>query len=297
MNKKGYLIGGTFTILFLLVLVLILACIFTPTKAVYTSSDIDDTHYCIADGTMVTLANGSHVAVEDLKGTEELMVWDMMNGKYSSAPIFFVSKNPTKVYEIIELIFSDGTAVKVVDEHAFFDVDEQKYVFITNEAEKYVGHTFNKGNTNVKLLRVNIYDEYVTAYSLVTKGHLCYYANGLLSMPGNAEGLVNIFNIENMKYNEEMMSQDIKAYGVYSYEEFCNEVFNVPQEVFNSLNGQYLKISMKKDLTNAAELKALYNKYCSCFGTDPIPDVKLNTFEKIVNSIKSFFESMFELFK
>ncbi len=297
MNKKGYLIGGTFTILFLLVLVLILACIFTPTKAVYTSSEIDDTHYCIADGTMVTLADGSHVAVENLKGTEELMVWDMMNGKYSSAPIFFVSKNPTRVYEIIELIFSDGTEVKVVDEHAFFDVDEQKYVFIKNDAEKYVGHTFNKGNTNVKLLRVNIYDEYVTAYSLVTKGHLCYYVNGLLSMPGNAEGLVNIFNIENMKYNEEMMSQDIKAYGVYSYEEFCNEVFKVPQEVFDSLNGQYLKISMKKDLTNAAELKALYNKYCSYFGTDPIPDVKLNTFEKIVNSVKSFFESMFELFK
>ena len=246
---------------------------------------------------MVTLADGSHVAVENLKGTEELMVWDMMNGKYSSAPIFFVSKNPTRVYEIIELIFSDGTEVKVVDEHAFFDVDEQKYVFIKNDAEKYVGHTFNKGNTNVKLLRVNIYDEYVTAYSLVTKGHLCYYVNGLLSMPGNAEGLVNIFNIENMKYNEEMMSQDIKAYGVYSYEEFCSEVFKVPQEVFNSLNGQYLKISMKKDLTNAADLKALYNKYCSYFGTDPIPDVKLNTFEKIVNSVKSFFESMFELFK
>ena len=297
MLKKRYLIGGTIAAIILLVIVFILACYFTPTKVEGSSVSIDDTHYCVAEGTMVTLADGSYVRIEALKGNEELMVWDMMSGKYSSSPILFVSKNPTKLYEIIELIFSDGTDIKVIDEHAFFDVDTQEYVFLDNNAEEYIGHTFKKGNKDVTLLAVKIYDEYETSYSLVTKGNMGYYVNGILSMPGNAEGMINIFKVNDMKVDEEMMNQDIKVYGLYTYEEFCSDVFSVPKGVFEAFNGQYLKISMKKGLIDVEGLKALYNKYCGYFNAEPISDVKLNVFDRIVYSIKSFLESVVELFK
>ena len=47
--------------------------------------------------------------------------------------------------------------------------------------------------TKVQLINVEVKKEITTAYSPVTYGHLCYYVNGMLSMPGATEGLINIF--------------------------------------------------------------------------------------------------------
>ena len=40
----------------------------------------DDTS-CVAKGTLITLADGSKIAVEDLKGDEKVLVWNMYSGK------------------------------------------------------------------------------------------------------------------------------------------------------------------------------------------------------------------------
>ena len=249
---------------------------------------------CVAEGTLITLADGSQVPVETLTGSEELLVWDMFNGTYATAPILFIDSDEEATYEIIELTFSDNTVVKVISEHAFFDVDAQEYVFLRADAAKYVGHTFNKGDVNVELVAVNVYDEVTTTYSPVTNSALCYYVNGMLSMPGNTEAFINIFAVEDMKVNAELMAQDIATYGLYTYEEFCSEVVEVPQEVFEAFNGQYLKVSMGKGLTTVDEVKALFDRYGSFFAEEPVEEVSV--LDQIVNAIVSAFNSLLKIF-
>ncbi|MBR1625072.1 MAG: leucine-rich repeat protein [Clostridia bacterium] len=256
----------------------------------YTTSDYSGTKYddiasapngtlyakwtsssCIAAGSLITLADGSQVAVENLTGNENLLVWNMLTGQYDTAPILFIDSDPLSSYEIIKLTFSDNTEVKVIDEHAFFDMTIGEYVFMRNDASQYIGHYFNKQGINgtyttVQLINVTVYNETTTAWSPVTYGHLCYYVNGMLSMPGGTEGLINIFDVDTslMQYDEEQMEEDILTYGLYTYEEF-NAIIPLPEYVFDAFNGQYLKVSIGKGLITLDEIAALLERYAAFF--------------------------------
>jgi uncharacterized repeat protein (TIGR02543 family) len=260
----------------------------------YTNSDFSGTQYtdlasapngtlyakwnsssCVSEGTLITLADGSRVAVEDLSGDELLLVWNFFTGTFDIAPILFIDSDSYMQYEIIHLYFSDGTSVKVISEHAFWDFDLNKYVFLRNDAAQYIGHRFNKQSIDsdgkeiwaeVQLIDVAIYSEYTTAWSPVTYGHLCLYVNGMLSMPGSTEGLINIFTVDasSMQYDAALLANDIATYGLFTYEEFC-QIIEVPEIVFEAFNGQYLKISIGKGLITINDIIGLIERYSGFF--------------------------------
>ena len=226
---------------------------------------------CIVAGTLITLADGTQEAVEELTGNEMLLVWNMATGTLDAAPILFIDSDPVAMYSVINLYFSDGTQVKVISEHGFWDYNLNEYVYLDKDAAQYVGHWFNKLSTDengnsvsekVQLVNVVIQDEYTTAWSPVTYGHYCYYVNGMLSMPGGIEGMFNIFEVdaETMKYDEAQMQADIAQYGLFTYEEFA-ELFPVLEEVFEAFNGQYLKVAMGKGLIDAEGSQTLIERY------------------------------------
>lgn len=226
---------------------------------------------CIASGTLITLADGRQVPVESLKGNEMLLVWNMLTGKFDASRILFIDKDPAQIYKVINLGFSDGTTVKVISEHGFWDYDLNKYVYLREDASKYIGHRFNKqiieadgsyGNAKVQLVSVKVCEEYTTAYSPVTYAHLCYYVNGMLSMPGGITGLFNIFEVnpETMTIDVGAMARDIEQYGLFTYEEFA-ELLPISEDAFNAFNGQYLKIAIGKGLTDMDTLQKLAEHY------------------------------------
>lgn len=176
---------------------------------------------CIATGTMITLFDGTQKAVEDLDGTEKLLVWNLYSGKFDSAPILFIDSHGEDFYKVLKLNFDYGTSVDVIDEHGFWDYNEKRYVYITNNnAAAYVGHYFDKefvdenGNLchkKVKFIDFEIVEEHTNAWSPVTYEHLCYYVNGMLSVPSETEGFTNIFEVdESMKYDEAKLQEDIE---------------------------------------------------------------------------------------
>lgn len=230
---------------------------------------------CIAEGSLITLADGSQKAVEELTVGEQLLVWNLMTGQFDTAPVLFIDSDARQEYEVINLQFSDGTNVKVITEHAFWDFDLNQYVFLRADAVKYIGHWFNKQTTDtdsnmtwtrVKLTNVVIQQEYTSAWSPVTFGHLCYYVNGMLSMPGATEGLINIFDvdIDTMKINEEAYNKDIEKYGLFTYEEF-SQVVDIPKEIFEAFNGQYLKVAIGKGLLTRESIEELVEHYAKFF--------------------------------
>ncbi len=248
---------------------------FTPELARYKSGEIyvKNTFIvgycaeeCIAQGTLITLADGTQVPVESLKGDEMLLVWNMLTGQNEAAKILFIDKDPAQVYKVINLGFSDGTVVKVISEHGFWNYNLNKYVYLDSTASQYIGHYFNKGNTRVRLTSVDIRDEYTVAYSPVTYKHLCYYVNGMLSMPGGIDGLFNIFevNADTMTYDIAAMQRDIATYGLFTYEEFA-ELVPVTKDVFDAFNGQYFKVAIGKGLITVEQLANLANRYSEFF--------------------------------
>ncbi len=230
-----------------------------------------DEDKCIAAGTLITLADGRQVPVETLTGNEMLLVWNLQTGTFDTAPILFIDSDPWQTYKVIDLAFSDGTSVKVIYEHGFWDYDLNKYVYFREDAGQYIGHWFNKqtvdGNGNfiserVQLTGVEVRQEYTAAYSPVTYGHLCYYVNGMLSMPGGIGGLFNTFEVdaETMKYDTAKMQADIEEYGLFTYEEFY-ELVPVTEQTFEAFNGKYLKVAIGKGLIDFEKLNALAVRY------------------------------------
>lgn len=230
---------------------------------------------CVAEGSLITLADGTQKPVETLTGNEQLLVWNLKTGAFDTAPILFIDHDKRMNYEVINLEFSDGTTVKVISEHAFWDFDLNQYVFLRKDAAKYIGHWFNKqiiddnGNMTwikVRLTDVEVRNEYTSAWSPVTYGHLCYYVNGMLSMPGATEGLINIFDVDSdtMKFNEESYQEDIEKYGIFTYEEFA-EFYPIPREIFDAFNAEYLKVSLGKGLITGEQLGRLIENYSKFF--------------------------------
>ena len=221
---------------------------------------------CVTPDTLITLANGKQVRVDSLTGNEQLLVWNMETGKLDSAPIMFVDSDPKAEYEVIHLYFSDGTDVKVISEHGFWDYDLNRYVYLDRNADKYIGHTFAKQSgtklAKVKLTDVVLETEVTTAWSPVTAGHLCYFVNGMLSMPGGVGGLFNIFDVDpaTMTYDYEAMAKDIEAYGLFTYEEM-NAMVPLSEDMFNAAGGAYLKISIGKGNMTLDDLVNMIQRY------------------------------------
>lgn len=230
---------------------------------------------CLAAGSLITLADGSQKAVETLTGDEILLVWNMQTGTVDYAPIWFIDSTSVCTQDIINLHFSDGTSVKVIYEHGFWNCNLNKYVYMDENAYRYIGDWFNKQTVGengdyvwekVQLTNVTYTKEYTTAWSPVTYGHLCYFVNGMLSMPGGIDGLFNIFEVdgETMTYDGHAMANDIERYGLYTYEEF-SETFDVPEEIFKAVNAKYFKISIGKGLITYADIENLIQRYSKFF--------------------------------
>ena len=222
---------------------------------------------CVAPGTLITLANGSQVPVEELTGSEELLAWNLETGSYDSAPIVFVDSDERAECEVIRLTFSDGTEVEVISEHGFFDIDLGEYVYLDRDAAQYIGHSFIKQGDlaadawdAVELVDVVLESRQTEAYSPVTASHLCYYVNGMLSMPGGIDGLFNIFEVDagSMAYDQQAKEADIAEYGLFTYDDFEGVV---SEEFFEAFNGSYLKVAMGKGLITWDGIEALAGRY------------------------------------
>ena len=83
-------------------------------------------------------------------------------------------------------------------------------------------------------------------------------------MPGATQGFANIFEVnpDTMQIDQARFLQDIEQYGLFTYEEFA-EIYDVPLEVFNAFNGQYLKVAIGKGLITEERLLNLIDHYAT----------------------------------
>ncbi len=218
---------------------------------------------CFAEGTLVTLADGSVKAVEDLVVGDELLVFNHITGKLDTAPMFINAHalGEAEEYEVITLAFSGGESLKIVDEHAVYDITDGKYAYINrNNAHSLIGHTFAAVSggevSETTLTGVDIERRTTKIYNPVSSEHVNLIAGGVLT---NSACTVDMFEYdEDMRYDEAAMARDIAEYGLYGYEVFEDYISFATYEAFPL---RYYKVAVEKGLCTFDDVMVLIRHY------------------------------------
>lgn len=221
---------------------------------------------CVTPDTLVTLADGSQKEIRDLTEKDELLVWNFFLGEYSTVPAAIIFNHGYDENTVIKLSFSDGTEVKVVNLHQFFDADLNEFVTVDEQSvSSYLGHSFVKqgenGYTTVALTGYTVSYEYIEACGVISALHYNIFVEGLLSTDFMREDfdLFNYFAFgEDMKFDEEKMQADIAQYGLYTYGDFADVL---TYEQFVAFNVQYFKIAVGKGLYTYEGILTLIQTY------------------------------------
>ena len=220
------------------------------------------------------MSDGSTKKVEEIKVGDEVLVFNHFTGEFDTSTVMYNAhdKNEWTDTNIINLVFDNGTTLKMINEHAFFNFTLNEYSLMNyTNVESFIGDDFfvySDGiKSSAKLIDVYYTVEYTGTYSPVTINGLNCLTDGLLSIAGDMKGFYNTFEYdENQKYDEELMKQDIEKYGLYTYEDFKDYI---PEILFEVYQGQYLKIAIGKGHTTFEEILELIEKYIN---NEKLPD-------------------------
>ncbi len=208
---------------------------------------------CITPDTLVTLANGSQKEIQHVTYEDQLLVWNFYTGEYDVVGSSIVMNHGYDNHTIVALKFSDGTVVKTINGHGFFDTSVNKYVILdeTNVAD-YISHEFVKidgdGYSTVVLVDYEVYKEYTESWSILTERHYNCILEGMWTLTpaevkGSPEYLMPFVVNDDMKYDETAMQVDIDKYGLYTYEDFAEYI---SEERFAALSLGNWKVSVGK---------------------------------------------------
>lgn len=219
---------------------------------------------CVTGDTLVTLADGTQKEIQYVTYEDQLLVWNFYTGEYDAVPASIVMNHGYDNYTVVTLNFSDGTTVKTINGHGFFDVAENKYVIIdASNVADYVGHEFVKvngdGYETVILESFNISEQYTESWSILTAvQYNCILENMWTLTPAEVEGSTEYlmpYEIgDNMKYDEAKMKADIEKYGLYTYEDFADYC---TYEQFVALGLANFKVSVGKGYITWGEIEYL----------------------------------------
>lgn len=134
---------------------------------------------CLTGDTLITLADGTEKRIDELTLQDEVLAIDTKTGKFVADEITYTDSTEHKTFtEYDKWTFSDGTIVKTVHRHRFYNVERQAMVYMD---EWNIGeHAVNRNGEYIALVSHENVKEEVNHYTLFTK-HQNYFANGLLS--------------------------------------------------------------------------------------------------------------------
>ena len=208
---------------------------------------------CIAEGSLVTMADGTKKPVEQIEVGEMVLTWSFWNGCYEAQPVVHNMYHGTQEWDVLTLKFSDGTSeVDIIGDHGLYDANKHSYVYISiDNVNDYIGDTFIKSTADGKTEEVQLVDyeinkEQKGAYNIISTHNInCFVGDILIVSPEvYAPGLFEYFDIDdNMKFDEEQINREVEQYGFYDYSEFSDYI---SEEVFEAYNLPYYKIFVER---------------------------------------------------
>ena len=166
---------------------------YSPTTLTWTPT------ICLAEGTLITLADGTTKTIETITMSDSIKVWDFDNSQYASAtPLWIKQKQTTTQYNLIR--FSDGSELKTIGQHRIFNKEAGAFTYPMTDATPVGTTTVRADGTEVTVVSKRVVYDSVNYYNVVTAGgYMNLYANTILtSLRYN-----NIYPIANMRYTKD----------------------------------------------------------------------------------------------
>ena len=174
----------------------IVAYAITASGTYYSEPISIEVSICLAEGTLITLADDSTKPIESITMSDNLKVWDFDNGVATVAtPLWIKRKEVTTQYNLIK--FSDGSELKTISQHRIFNKQAGKFTYPMTDETPIGTITVKSDGTEVTVISKKVVYELVNYYNIVTDGgYMNLYANSILtSLRWN-----NIYPITDMKY-------------------------------------------------------------------------------------------------
>lgn len=193
-------------------------------------------NFCLIEGTLIALADGTSIPVEEVTYDSLLKVWNYETGSVGAEyPAWIEKKATTLSYQLTK--FDDGSELKTTGWHGVFDVDKNAFVSIDSE-DFGVGSRIYKVNENNELEIITVtsiekVEEEAHYYHVVSSQYYNVLANNIITTDG-AVYLSNLYGFdENLKWpaiREEVIANPDN---LYTYEDF--EDIGLPRKMFDEL--------------------------------------------------------------
>ena len=166
---------------------------YSPTTLTWTP------RICLAEGTLITLADGSTKAIENIAMSDSIKVWNFDTAVATSAtPLWIKRQESTTQYNLIR--FSDGSELKTISQHRIFNKEAGAFTYPMTDATPIGTTTVRADGSEVTVISKRVVYERVNYYNVVTAGgYMNLYADGILtSLRFN-----NIYPIADMRYTKD----------------------------------------------------------------------------------------------
>ncbi len=159
----------------------------------------EGTNPCLVRGTLITMADMSRVAVENITYSDDILVWDFDLGEFTSAKPLWIKKTQTTVVSCL-LTFSDHSELRIVGDspkaHRIFNKEAGKFTYGSMPETPIGTTTFNDQGEEITLISKEWIVGEVEFYNVMTDYHMNLFANSILtSMRYN-----NLYPITDMKF-------------------------------------------------------------------------------------------------
>jgi hypothetical protein len=149
---------------------------------------------CLVEGTLITMADGTHRAIEDIAHGELIRVWNFDLGEFGEAqPIWIKVAEETDRHNFY--MFSDGTELRTVGHHVF-NKEAGAFTKFIEDTTPIGTTTFNEHGQEVTLVSKERVVAPTRYYNIWTQYHLNLFANGILT----SNRFNNIYPIVDMKF-------------------------------------------------------------------------------------------------
>lgn len=218
---------------------------------------------CVFSDAQILMADGSTKQVNEIKVGDMVTTWSFEEGKFVVRPVIFFEALDSVMVDKITLYFYDNTQLEIAYAQSFFDIDKLEYFSINaDNVHEYVGiniMTHDNGKVSSKQIvdyKVEIVMEDV--YEIITGYDYSFIYDNVLTMePFMLYKLPFKINSD-LKYDEELMKEDIEKYGLYTYDEWY---MHGTEQMFDLMNVKYFKVAIEKGLYTLEYLLELYEYY------------------------------------
>lgn len=154
----------------------------TKTEVVPISSNVIITFedmYCLTGDTLITLADGSSKRIDQLILADKVMSYNPDTMLLEPDEIIYTDSTEHKTHTEYKIYtFEDGSVVKTVHRHRFYNVERQAMVYM--DEWKIGERAITIDGKKIALVDRETISEEVRHYTIFTKNQN-YFANGLLS--------------------------------------------------------------------------------------------------------------------